>query len=64
MSFKIPCTILKHNIPRELCELGASISLIPLSRMKILGGKERGATKKTTFHLSWEKSFTLIGCPR
>jgi len=36
-AFTIPCTIGKVNVGRALCDLGASINLMPLSMMKKLG---------------------------
>ncbi|QHO29550.1 Retrotransposon gag protein [Arachis hypogaea] len=41
-SFVIPCTIGDVTIQRALCDLGASINLMPLSVMKKLQIEEGG----------------------
>jgi hypothetical protein len=46
-AFTIPCTIGKVNVGRALCDLGASINLMPLSMMKMLGCGEPKPTKMT-----------------
>jgi len=46
-AFTIPCTIGKVNVGRALCDLGASINLMPLSMMKKLGCGEPKPTKMT-----------------
>ena len=40
MSFTIPCTIGSINFDKALCDLGASINLMPLSILQNLGLKE------------------------
>lgn len=44
-AFTIPCTIGKVNFGRALCDLGASINLMPLSMMKKLGCGEPKPTR-------------------
>lgn len=44
-AFTIPCTIGKLNFGRALCDLGASINLMPLSMMKKLGCGEPKPTR-------------------
>ncbi|XP_016162316.1 uncharacterized protein LOC107605084 [Arachis ipaensis] len=45
-SFQIPCTIDNTTFDRVLCDLGASINLMPLSMMKRLKIQELKPTKK------------------
>ena len=47
-SFSIPCTIGNVNFRKALCDLGASVSLMPLSISRKLGLKE---LKSTTISL-------------
>ena len=47
-SFTIPCTIGKSSFDKALCDLGASINLMPLSVFKKLG---LGEVKPTTISL-------------
>ncbi|XP_049372849.1 uncharacterized protein LOC125837821 [Solanum verrucosum] len=47
-AFTIPCTIGKMHFAKALCDLGASINLMPLSIYKKLG---LGAPKPTVMHL-------------
>jgi len=47
VAFTIPCTIGKVSVGRALCDLGASINLMPLSMMKKLGCGEPKPTKMT-----------------
>ncbi|KAJ4723214.1 DNA-directed DNA polymerase [Melia azedarach] len=55
-SFTIPCTIDKSNFERALCDLGASINLMPLSIFQKLG---LGEVKLTTISLQMaNKSIT------
>ena len=35
-SFSIPCAIGEHNLKKDLCDLGATINLMPLSLVKKL----------------------------
>ena len=50
-SFTIPCTIRNANFERDLCDLGASINLMPLSIFRRLGlGEARPTT--VTLHLA------------
>ncbi|XP_061355202.1 uncharacterized protein LOC133299730 [Gastrolobium bilobum] len=44
-SFSIPCTIGKTTIEKVLCDLGASINVMPLSLMKKLGINEVKPTR-------------------
>jgi len=44
-AFTISCTIGKVNVGRALCDLGASINLLPLSMMKKLGCSEPKPTR-------------------
>ncbi|XP_039688590.1 uncharacterized protein [Medicago truncatula] len=46
-AFTIPCSIEPVDIGRALCDLGASINLIPLSMMKKLGCGEPKPTRMT-----------------
>jgi hypothetical protein len=46
-SFTIPCSIGKVKVERALCDLGASINLMPLSMVKKLGCGEPKPTKMT-----------------
>lgn len=46
-AFTIPCSIGPVNIGRALCDLGASINLMPLSMMKKLGCGEPKPTRMT-----------------
>ncbi|XP_045798028.1 uncharacterized protein LOC123892270 [Trifolium pratense] len=46
-SFTIPCSIGKVNIERALCDLGASINLMPLSMVRKLDCGEPKPTKMT-----------------
>jgi len=46
-AFTIPCTIGKVSVGNVLCDLGASINLMPLSMMKKLGCGEPKPTKMT-----------------
>jgi len=46
-AFTIPCSIGKVDIGRALCDLGASINLMPLSMMKKLGCGEPKPTRMT-----------------
>jgi len=46
-AFTIPCTIGNVSVGRALCDLGASINLMPLSMMKKLGCGEPKPTKMT-----------------
>ncbi|XP_017239462.1 uncharacterized protein LOC108212248 [Daucus carota subsp. sativus] len=47
-SFSLPCTIGKVGVKRALCDLGASVSLMPYSIYKRLG---LGELKKTRISL-------------
>lgn len=47
ISFTIPCTIGNLTIAIDLCELGTSINLVPLSMLKKLGGGEIKQTRMT-----------------
>ncbi|XP_061356067.1 uncharacterized protein LOC133300524 [Gastrolobium bilobum] len=44
-SFSIPCTIGKTTVERVLCDLGASINVMPLNLMKKLGINEVKPTR-------------------
>ncbi|XP_039688633.1 uncharacterized protein [Medicago truncatula] len=46
-AFTIPCSIGPVDIGRALCDLGASINLMPLSMMKKIGGGEPKPTRMT-----------------
>ncbi|KAK4280885.1 hypothetical protein QN277_012444 [Acacia crassicarpa] len=46
-SFSIPCVIGNVNMGKALCDLGASINLMPLSVSKALGIKEMKPTMMT-----------------
>jgi len=46
-AFTIPCTIGKVSVGRALCDLGATVNLMPLSMMKKLGCGESKPTKMT-----------------
>jgi len=46
-AFTIPCSIGPVDIGRALCDLGASINLMPLFMMKKLGGGEPKPTRMT-----------------
>ena len=47
-SFTIPCTICDSNFEKALCDLGASINLMPFSEFRKLG---LGEVKPTTISL-------------
>jgi len=46
-AFTIPCTIVKVDVGKALCDLGASINLMPLSMMKKLNCGEPKPTRMT-----------------
>ncbi|XP_017970443.1 PREDICTED: uncharacterized protein LOC108660694 [Theobroma cacao] len=50
-SFSIPCTIGSFKISKALCDLGVSVSIMPLSIAKKLGPKELQPTT-VTLHLA------------
>ncbi|XP_027338012.1 uncharacterized protein LOC113851933 [Abrus precatorius] len=56
-SFGIPCEIGKCSVGRALCDLGASINLMPLAIMKKLGIEE---VKPTNITLQLVVNLSLI----
>jgi hypothetical protein len=46
-SFSIPCVIGKETIDKAMCDLGASVSLLPLSLLKKIGIGDLKPTKMT-----------------
>ena len=52
-SFTIPCTIGKSYFDRALCDLRASINLMPLSVIRKLG---LGEVKPTSLSLIWMRT--------
>jgi len=46
-SFSIPCVIGKETIEKAMCDLGASVSLLPLSLLKRIGIGYLKSTKMT-----------------
>ena len=58
-SFNIPCTIGGSSLEKPLCDLGASINLIPLSMFQKLG---LGNVKLTT--ISLQMAYHFITYPK
>jgi len=59
-AFTIPCTIGKVSVGRALCDLKASINLMPFSMMKKLGCGEPKPTKMTITLVNRFVFFILI----
>jgi len=56
-AFTIPCSIGPLDIGRALCDLGASINLMPLSMMKKLGCGQPKPTRMTVTLADWSISY-------
>ncbi|XP_074271137.1 uncharacterized protein LOC141595064 [Silene latifolia] len=68
-SFSIPCSIGTHTIDNALCDLGASVSVLPLSLAKMIGLTEFKCTNMTVqmaneFLGTWlERLICIFGIP-